>query len=102
MIVLPSGFRLYQMDFSDPTTWLAHAAGLAIFFAVLRWRGAKWRVRIGTCIAAIFLTVMNWMIGSNWVVAASELSLENRVESTYLAKWRDLLEQSREGEVPDG
>jgi hypothetical protein len=73
------------MSFADPTTWLVHGAAILFFVSLIPW------VRFSqlTCLSispAVGLTFVNWMIGSQWAIAASELK-RNANESTYLRKF---------------
>lgn len=66
------GSPIVQMDSSDPTTWLAHLAAILFFVAIVPFERSA---PLGM-IAAPTLTVINWTLGSHWVIAASELTLE--------------------------
>lgn len=98
-VVTGTGIHLYVMDLSDPTTWLAHIAVVALFVAILRWREATWNVRVASLGAALVLSIVNWMVGSNWIIAASELSLEDPSKSTYLRRWQQLGEAGRSSDT---
>ena len=63
------------MDDSDPTTWLAHGAAVLVFLAIARFRGVRWFVRLGTCLAGLLVMIVNWEIGSKWAITASFLKL---------------------------
>jgi hypothetical protein len=67
----------------DPTGWLAHVSALAILLSVIRWRGITWPKRITSIFLALVLTYANWVIGTNWSLAASELILPNRGDSHF-------------------
>ena len=92
----PGGISLYIMDAGDLTTWLAHAGAVAMFFSIVRIFGARWRVRIATIVVAVVISVSNWTIGSNWIIAASELTVapENR---NYLNRLNDQFGENNGG-----
>jgi hypothetical protein len=63
------------MDWADPTTWLVHGAAILVFLAIVKWKNANWKLRTITLTSAFLIIVVNWTVGSNWVIAASELTL---------------------------
>jgi hypothetical protein len=67
---------IYQMSWKDPTTLVSHLGALIIILAIVPFdfTGAILiRPYIGV---AIILMIINWIIGSNWAVALSQLSVE--------------------------
>ena len=73
--------HVYPIDPTDPTSWLAVASILLLVLATVRLASATWLTRIGTVVAATLLARINWMLGANWVVAASQLTIDG--ESPY-------------------
>lgn len=68
--LLPLGRNIARMRRDDLTTWLAHVGAIAFWVAMSP-------IPQGpalTYAAATALTFINWTIGSNWVIAASELT----------------------------
>ena len=80
---LPLGFVVYRMSLGDPTTWLAHGVALGFFVAIFDWQNANWTMRLATGLAGGVILVVNWLIGTNWAVAASELALSDASQSRY-------------------
>jgi hypothetical protein len=68
-------YKVFHMDRSDPTTWLAHGAAVLVFLAIARFRGVRWFVRIGTCLAGLLVMYANSHIGAQWAITASYLKL---------------------------
>ncbi|CAB1084996.1 hypothetical protein D1AOALGA4SA_12493 [Olavius algarvensis Delta 1 endosymbiont] len=68
--LLSDGSRVAIMRWDDMTTWLAHAAAMLIFAAMVPFSNLT---TLGF-VPAVVLTFINWLLGGKWVIAASELS----------------------------
>lgn len=68
-----NGVKVFVMEQDDPTTWLAHGGAILVFLAIIKVRETTWLVRVGSLIAALIITVANWLVGGGWVVYASYL-----------------------------
>ena len=73
-VVYVNGTPIYNMDESDPTTWLVHGVALLVFIAIIRIRKASWGTRIGTILAGLVIVLINWLVGGGWAVTASMLA----------------------------
>src|SRR5215218_5096645 len=63
---------------------------LAVFAASVRWlRTSSWRLRILTTLAAVLLVVVNWTVGSQWALLASDLARDGRGEAQEMYALRD-------------
>jgi len=50
-----------------------------VFFATVRWfRTKSWRLRVFTTLAGLLLVLLNWFIGSQWALLASDLARTGR------------------------
>jgi len=83
------GGRIYVMDFADPSTWIAHGAVLALVIATLPWRLEKgyfvWDGGLHLIPLALVLALANWLAGSNWAVALSQLTVPKNEAFYHLA-----------------
>jgi hypothetical protein len=78
------GSRVYKMSWSDPTTWLFCGLALLNFAAILPWKLNRgdfvWdggTARVVTLVAlGLVLLFINWMVGGQWLVMLSQLTLD--------------------------
>lgn len=70
--LLPQNGRIAVMRWDDPTTWLAHGGAVLFFAAIIPFSSFS-LLSIAT---ALIITLVNWILGSNWVIAASELTCD--------------------------
>jgi hypothetical protein len=81
-----AGGRLWKMSWQDPTTLIFIALCLLDFVAIIPWRrsteGLEWTTGSANVAAllimGVVLIVVNWMAGSLWTTAVSELRLPLR------------------------
>lgn len=85
------GPLLPNMDLLDSTAYLALAAAIMFFVAVVRVKNVSWFVKVGTLLAGATLVFVNWVLGTHWVLAASELTVEG--ESHYLSHMAGLADR---------
>lgn len=69
---VPSGGFVAWMDRKDLTSWLAYGSGILLFCSMFPFKHPT----IVEATASIILTWLNWTLGTHWVLAASELTLE--------------------------
>ena len=72
-----NGGFFVEMDMRDSTTWLAHAAAILVIVALTQWRKRSWWQRILSIVVAIMLLSVNWVAGTNWAFATSQLYVNN-------------------------
>ncbi len=79
------GLYLYEMRIDDPTAWVSYLSSVLLMLAMVPFDLSN----IGTfaiiSVLAAYAVVMNWLIGSNWIVALSELVIP-RHKSVYHAR----------------
>lgn len=84
------GSRFLKMSWRDPSTWVSHLGALALFVAVMPWYwdvGLKWAggtSRYALVFVALGLPLINWLIGSQWALALSDLG---DGEQTIFLRW---------------
>lgn len=81
-----NGVLFVRMRWSDPLTWLSYGVAVLVFVAISQCRNAGWRVRLSTSSAALLIVACNWIIGTNWAFAISELTLPID-QSIFLSRW---------------
>jgi hypothetical protein len=67
---------VYQMSWSDPSTLISHLAVLLIIPAVVPFdlsHPLRFLLYLGI---SLILMVFNWIVGSNWAIALSQLTVE--------------------------
>lgn len=74
------GSRVYQMHWSDPSTWVAYGGVIIFAVALLPWRlsthGLRWASGISfwfVILLAVVLIAINWWAGSIWLIHLSQL-----------------------------
>jgi hypothetical protein len=77
------GIRMYEMRLDDPSTWATHVFALILMAAIIPFDYSNQRVFWGMVLVAIAITIINWTIGSFWLVSLSELAIPHK-ESIYL------------------
>ncbi len=81
-----AGGRLWEMSWRDPTTVVFVGLCLLDFVAILPWRVAGGRLEWATemrnviplFVIGVLLLAFNWMVGSKWTIAISELQTPSR------------------------
>lgn len=75
---------VYRIRSTDPTIWIAYGSVLVIIISITSWQYfnsyAFWKSLFLSTVTAF----MNWHIGSNWVVALTELTYQKKGEAHYL------------------
>jgi len=86
------GRRLTKMDPRDPSSWMAYAAQLTVFVAVLPWSldagGMTWPSGWSLwlqVVGAMVLAELNWLAGSRWLVAVASLGAGSEVDDSASA-----------------
>jgi hypothetical protein len=62
----------YRMSFKDPSAWVAYISFLILLGAIIPF--PLFYEKIHQVVIALLFSNINWIIGTNWVVALSELS----------------------------
>jgi hypothetical protein len=77
-------FTFYRMRHEDPSAWVALLSAIIIIATVVPFHIGNFIVFIVLVALSGILLVINWVIGSNWIVALSELSIPQD-KSLYLS-----------------
>lgn len=79
-----------RMSYRDPTTWISCGLALTVFFAILPWRiehGIHWdgslKNTVTLAVTALVIVTANWLIGSVWAVALSQLALPHNEQQAF-------------------
>jgi hypothetical protein len=86
---------IYLIDMRDPSAWAAHAAALALIFAIVPWYFAPPFFIL--LVLAIVLMFVNWMIGSNWIILLSELKVEHDKAGAHMRIERMQMTYEKDG-----
>jgi hypothetical protein len=82
---------MYKVKLSDPSAWAAYGGALLLPFAIVPFDLSNLFRFYAFFAGALFITLLNWLIGSIWVVSLSELTQKydeawyhQRLEASHL------------------
>ena len=81
-----SGRYIVAMKIDDPSTWATYSAAGLLIAAIVPFDLTNIWLFLFLLAIATILTWVNWIVGSNWIIALSELTLEDE-QAWYLPKW---------------
>jgi hypothetical protein len=76
---------IYQMTWSDPSTMISHLAALLLIPAIIPFDVSNRLRFILYIVTALIVMVFNWIVGSNWAIALSQLTVD-RSQALYHLK----------------
>jgi hypothetical protein len=78
-----TGVRVYKMDWRDPTTWLALAAGVVLVLVVIPFSSMPRPVLFRYMLLGLSLLWINWKFAATWIILLSRLAIVEG-ESAYV------------------
>jgi hypothetical protein len=91
----------YTMAPDDPSVWVSLLAVILAFFALLPFRLTPVLPLLTKLVCVFLLIGFNWVIGTNWAVALSELSIERKTSLFFgrVKSWRDTYKVRKMGPI---
>lgn len=87
------GIQIYEMRLDDPSTWATHLLAVILLTAIVPFDVSNPSFFGTMLLVALFITILNWFIGSMWLVPLSELAIPKK-DSIILARQKAKLEAS--------
>jgi len=87
------GIQIYEMRLDDPSTWAAHIFAVLLIAAIVPFDLSNPSYFFLILLVAIIITIINWIIGSLWIVPLSELAISHD-ESKILSKKLEISKSS--------
>lgn len=81
---LLEGGRIARMSNTDISSWMSHIGGILLFFAIVPY---ELKISLLT-LTGLLITYINWIIGSQWAIALSELAIAKE-RAFYLSGRRE-------------
>jgi hypothetical protein len=71
------GMYIYEMKSDDPSTWVTYGAAAVLIGAITPFDISNLNTFLILLTASFFIAYFNWMVGANWIVALSELTIDH-------------------------
>jgi hypothetical protein len=69
------GIRIYKMRLDDPSTWATHTLALLLIAAIIPFDMTNIQWFLNMVFLSMVIGIINWLIGSEWILSLSELSI---------------------------
>lgn len=77
---------IYKFNIKDHTVWISYGSIIILLLSIIPWNSVDKSLLISLILTAGLTSIINWTIGSTWIVALTELSLQNKDEAYYLRR----------------
>ncbi|NJL41502.1 MAG: hypothetical protein HC899_36015 [Leptolyngbyaceae cyanobacterium SM1_4_3] len=74
---------IYTFNIKDYTFWVSYGCIAVLLLAISPWNLSN-KAFLFLLVTAIATAIINWKIASDWIVALTEISLQNKDEAYYL------------------